>query len=323
MLTIAEIRLEIYRCLLLYRHRATKSESEEQASPSSTTLPILIEHLFVHKMVHKPFDVDDILNGRRAVRPPEKVLKLFIARWDKNPRCEVAPQILLSCKQIRSEATSVLYKENIFHFKLPDFSESNCTLQEIERMGRGPQIRKAKIEPSCKGLFAYSIKNWFDVTPIFLREATLAIFIRKIGKKNAASLARLTLGFQKRPRDCYYEDRNAAATSMRVVTELIRQHGKGLKQIEICFRVQKARSLGEAPGRWSEESVMLDTLDNLAERVSWIKRLDFQNLDETKPAAAGLLQLKWFIENRIDEKDTIKRAVDRFNAREGWYEPSE
>lgn len=132
----------------------------------------------------------------------------------------LTPQILRTCKAIYREATPMLYSENIFQFQ---------PRRDYDLMDDG--FPKDNLEALCREFHPNPavplIGRQFE-TPIF---SILAVFLRQIGQRNAASLKMLMFFTEKQYYTSYAQK---AGRAIKVVTQLLKYHVPGLGQVAIC-----------------------------------------------------------------------------------------
>ena len=132
----------------------------------------------------------------------------------------LTPQILCTCKAVHREATSILYKGNIFHFQLnqislmPGLSEQN------------------NFKASCQELYRNPVECWDDGSRSALNASSFAIFLRQIGQQNAASCRKLRFVAQNVHTDL---DAHIIGSSIQLVTRLLECHVPGVRQVKISY----------------------------------------------------------------------------------------
>lgn len=134
----------------------------------------------------------------------------------------LTPQILCTCRTIHQEATPMLYYANIFQFQLQDSS----------RLWENNTERKLMLESLCQKLYHNTVESWSAMSSKALIRSDLAVFLRQIGRQNAANLKRLK--FLRNEDSPSSFDAKQAGWAIEVVAQLLKCYAPGVRQIKIC-----------------------------------------------------------------------------------------
>ena len=185
-------------------------------------------------------------------------------------------QILRSCRSVTREASSLLYRDNIFQFELP--ATCNNTFGYLGRIPFDLVARMSgrQLEIQCSKLFQFSEELWPSQCPTVLWDSAFAYFLRKIGPTNAASVRSIEIGLHRCDPYChdYCTCTLAAVKSLTIVIELLRQHAGSLRNVEVVFLTSgepKLCSIYE--DREHLDSLILAALEYLIQQVTWLRYL--------------------------------------------------
>ena len=194
---------------------------------------------------------------------------------------DLTPQILRTCRNIHKEATPILYYENIFHFKL----------RYSNRPWENNATGKLRLETLCQELYHKTVESWREEpskSPIY---SDLAIFLRQIGRQNAASVRRLQLSIYEYHRTC--SDAKQSGWPMEVVTQLLKYHALNIRQIKICHFINPDSEelrhkfwwsqVIDGPGvptddrpdlvRLEEAKALCQAIAGMVQEITWLKHL--------------------------------------------------
>ena len=139
-------------------------------------------------------------------------------------RIDLAPQTIRTCKAIHQEATAILYGENVFYFW---FGRINSI--GISYPGRDT------LEALCQGLYQNAAETWGDESYDVLKYSEFAPFLLQIGQHNTGSLKRLRFDVHTA---WEYADAPKAGWTMQAVTQLLKYHVPGLRQVKVCCSIR-------------------------------------------------------------------------------------
>ena len=198
-LTSLEIRLEVYPYLLI-------------AAPSWSKDAERTRHLSKGVVL-------DIYQPQRG--------KIGCRRFNGGVKAHAStgltPQILCTCKTINQEATAILYGQNTFQFRLSCVSppwDYDPTKKEVRR------YLDEQVHPKV----LYCKDGKADSAPF---GCSLAMFLRRIGQLNAASLKKLR--FVREEKTWQYADVHEAGWAIALFARLLKCLTPAVSQIKVCL----------------------------------------------------------------------------------------
>ena len=231
-------------------------------------------------------------------------------------RIGLTPQTLRICKTIHQEAAPILYSINLFQFQLGE-----------SLLSSKPNIlRQERLEYLRRKLYQDPAELWGVNDHESLICSPFAVFLRQIGQRNAASLKRLKFvgGINGRWIDPMGQQ---AGAGIEVFTQLLKHHVPGVRQVKICrgpdqwdefedgiFGVEDVledEAVSPAPwdiftgcvpslhlARPDEQSVMCEAIEELVEKVTWLKRLSVTGFGHGSPASRKIEELEAIVKAR-------------------------
>lgn len=297
MFILAEIQLEIYSYLLVAAPSRLKTAVQKKESVKGVTLQI--DYVSPH-------------------HPCYKNKKTTVFKQTSAGLCAsigLTPQILRVCKAIHRDATPILYGENVFQFRLKE--------------GQTPSNRGSTglndFESFCRELRQDPMGRWIDEAPDALRDSTFAVFLRKIGQRNAASIKKLKFVEEEAHKRAYDQQ---AGRPIQAITHLLKSHVPDVRQVKICrgcdhwdgfedgpfkpvdFEPERLVSSCRVISCWDElpdlvpdvrrgeQEAMYKATADLVREITWLKQLSVTGFDEDDPAYQKLEDLQTLVKTR-------------------------
>ncbi|KAL8646404.1 MAG: hypothetical protein Q9210_006160, partial [Variospora velana] len=221
------------------------------------------------------------------------------------------PQILATCSQIRSEASTFLYSTHTFSI-LNDPTSSDIDVHA--------QLSYRATARACQQLITrYPTDDWEITAPNILQRSPLAAFLRKIGPANAALVQNLEL--RSGPT-------RVAADDMTLVAELCAAHlqvektqGRWSAAVRRNYHCSKCRPLW-AKGRFGS---VYKALWGFVRKVEWLKGLQYRYLgpwdteewdtrgkiwEPQEAAEERAREARWREVGGLQRKDIDEQAMD-------------
>ena len=304
--TLTEIRLEIYVYLLIAAPPQPKKRKRK--SPNGVVLSI--------RSTGRRYPIRNI-ECKRAVSSDRLCVSLGLT-----------PQVLSTCREIHLEATSILYARNLFHFY---FNDVCCMYKKWERDTAG----KYRLEISCRELYHNSDEVRFKNASRAVTQSTLAVFMRQIGRQNAASLNRLKVVIPRSQAPSPFLSRaTEAAWTIDMTTQLLKHHAPRVRRLKIYF-ISGYRYDGDCRNHWDDfedgpfdttsdglkpswderfplkpclaprspfvyevEKIICQAIADMVQEITWLKQLRIAGFEEDDPHRQGIEDLQALVKNR-------------------------
>ena len=217
------------------------------------------------------------------------VTKIECTRATSNDKARanigLSPQILRTCRAIHLEAASILYTKNILQFCLYD-------MYQVDRWWSRGSAGQERLETFCRGLYHHTDKISNGKDPRVAIKSTFAIFLRRIGRQNAASLSRLR--FVTTHKRSTLSDKEASWT-IDMVTYLLKYHASNVHHLEIY---REPRFIFREMSAEEEEKTLSRAIANMVQKIPWLKQLRIAGFKEDGPKRQKIEDLQALVNNR-------------------------
>ena len=240
----------------------------------------------------------------------------------------LTPQVLSTCRDIHLEATPILYSRNLFHFYFDDM----CRI--YDKWARDT-TGKYRLETWCRELYHHTDEIWVEDPPGAMTQFTLAVFMRQIGRQNAASLSRLKVIIQRTqaPSPFLWRDTEDIST-IDMIRQLLKHHAPGVRHLKI-YCIPSYRYDGDRRNHWDDfedgpfettsdglkpswderfplnprlgprspvdykaEKVFCQAIADMAQEITWLKQLRIAGFDEDGPNRQRVEDLRALLNDR-------------------------
>ena len=227
----------------------------------------------------------------------------ILSRDDQLRECDICypqPAIILTCRIIAIEAAPILYRCNTLEFTL------NTEADEPHPSARG-------VKNLCRKVFSSYGPNSWNSAPAF-QSCEFAAFLNIIGPSNAASLTSISF---------WSHTADQVAICLPVATELIAAHCPNVQYLRVHLKAKYVDEDSWPRSFRPDLSLLINTngpfwplfeaLENLAERVEWLKRFEYKGHPYFSEVDSAYGKLKG-LENWVERRAKAQFLGERFDA---------